>query len=227
MPRPRASNVIWPLPRTRLNPSYEQASLAGYRNTIRGQENGGVWAAPTAIDLTQGTLQQTSDPHDVALDGAGFFTVAGPKATDRLLTRDGRFLVNEAGTLVMATGGSPVLDSKGQKITLNPAIPFTISNHGEIQQAGTTVGQLGLANANAADLEKLGGNLLTVKPGAQTTAIPAGTQVRQKLPEESGVDPTVEMVNMLEGQRVFEANAKMIQYQDTMMGLLNGVGKIA
>jgi flagellar basal body rod protein FlgG len=57
--------------------------------------------------------------------------------------------------------------------------------------------------------------------------VPASTQVRQFHVELSGVDPIVEMVNMMENQRAFEANAKMISYQDTTLSELNTVGKVA
>ena len=77
------------------------------------------------------------------------------------------------------------------------------------------------------DLVKLGENLLTVSKPNALTDLPSGTQVRQFHVEQSGVDPVVEMVNMMTGQRVFDANAKMISMQDTTLQELNTIGKVA
>jgi flagellar basal body rod protein FlgG len=51
--------------------------------------------------------------------------------------------------------------------------------------------------------------------------------VRQGSLEQSGVDPIVEMVNMMEGQRAFDANAKLITMQDQTLQEANGIGKVA
>jgi len=77
------------------------------------------------------------------------------------------------------------------------------------------------------DLVKLGNNLMRVQNPKSLTDMPATTEVRQYHLEQSGVDPVVEMVNMMEGQRAFEANAKMISYQDTTLSELNTIGKVA
>jgi len=81
--------------------------------------------------------------------------------------------------------------------------------------------------ADTRQLRKLGANLLVAtNPDA---VVPAGveTQVLQGHLEESSVNEATELVNMIQGQRVFEANAKMITYQDTAMSQLNTVGRVA
>lgn len=212
----------------RLNPAAEIPELAGYRQGIRGQQGGGVWALPTGIDLSQGSLQKTDSDFDVAIDGAGFFMVQGANPSEEALTRDGRFLINDQGLLAMAATGRPVLGADGKPIKLERNQNIIISTRGEIEQNGTVVGQLAVMNVkNAGDLQKLGSNLLAVREGSSMQPATVATQIRQGYIEESGVDPMTEMVQMLEGQRAFEANAKMIQYQDQMLGMLNGVGKIA
>ncbi len=107
---------------------------------------------------------------------------------------------------------------------------MTIAGDGTISQRDQGLGgvKLGMADVkDQKDLMKLGGNLLSVSKPESLTEVPAGTQVRQFHVEQSGVDPVVEMVNMLEGQRAFEANAKMISYQDTTLQELNTIGKVA
>ena len=76
-------------------------------------------------------------------------------------------------------------------------------------------------------LIKIGNNLLTVDKADALTPVSPNTEVRQGHLEQSGVNPIVELTSMMEGQRAFEANAKMITYQDTTLSELNTVGKVA
>jgi len=106
-------------------------------------------------------------------------------------------------------------------------VPMTVGTRGQITQGTSQVGQLGLKMpAKATDLQKVGGNVLAVREGGTLDDAPVDTEVRQYATESSGTDPMIEMVNMMEGQRVFEANAKMITYQDSMMAQLNTIGRI-
>jgi flagellar basal body rod protein FlgG len=90
------------------------------------------------------------------------------------------------------------------------------------------VAKLGLADVNdPRRLVKVGGNVMTVDSPDALTAVSDKTVVRQGQVEESGVDPMVEMVAMLEGQRAFDANAKMITYQDTTLQQVNTIGRVA
>jgi flagellar basal-body rod protein FlgF len=93
--------------------------------------------------------------------------------------------------------------------------------------AGSPV-KLGVVDVtDARHIMKLGHDVMTVTgPDALVPASP-DTRVLQGQLEASAVDPMVEMVNMLEGQRAFEANARMISYQDSTMAQLNMVGRVA
>ena len=214
----------------RLQAPEEDVRMTKYLVPSLQNQGGGVNAVGAGVDLTQAPLTATSNQTDVALDGRGFFTVKGDKEGEKNLTRDGRFLINTDGTLVTANGGRPVLSADGQPIVLDPELPVTIAADGSISQGdgGAAGTKLGLADVkDQKDLVKLGGNLLTVSKPESLTDVPSETQVRQFHVEQSGVDPVVEMVNMLEGQRAFEANAKMISYQDTTLSELNTIGKVA
>jgi flagellar basal body rod protein FlgG len=217
------------LMQARLQASEEDTHMAKYLVPSLRNQGGGVNAVGVGVDLKQAPLKDTSNQTDVALDGPGFFTVKGAKDGEKNLTRDGSFLINSDGTLVTATGGHPVLSSDGQPIVLNPELPVTIASDGTISQGETSGGvKLGLADVkDQKDLVKLGGNLMTVQRPEGLQEMPASTQVRQYHVEQSGVDPVIEMVNMLEGQRVFEANAKMVSFQDTTLSELNTIGKVA
>ncbi len=205
---------------------YEDPAMAGYRVPVLSQQGGGVLAMPSRMDMTQGTLQSSSNKLDLALQGPGFFLVQGPDGKPAL-TRDGRFLINKDQQLTMQNG-TKVLDDGGSPITLNPNIDITIQPDGQILQDGAKVAQLGIRNvSDSSMLQKLGGNLITARPGIDLQTTHTDAIVKQGATEASGTDPIVEMVNMMEGQRVFEANAKMITYQDTILQEVNMMGRLA
>lgn len=211
----------------RLNPARETSAFQSSDALLKQAPSGGVWSLPTGIDLSQSPLEQTNDPKDVALAGPGFFMIQGPSSEEKLLTRDGRFAINDTGHLTMASNGQQVLDIHENPIKLDPSKTFTISTHGEISQGAAPVAQLAVMNvANSGDLEKRGNSLLALKAGKSLQPTTVATQVLQGKIESSGVNPMIEMVSMLEGQRHFEANTKMIQYQDQTLQLLNSVGKV-
>jgi flagellar basal body rod protein FlgG len=214
---------------SRLQASQEDSRMMPYAVPTLRNQGGGVNMAGVGVDLTQGTLEETKNQTDLALDGRGFFEVQGEKQGEKNLTRDGRFLLNQDGTLVTASGGRPVLGADGQPIVLNPGLPVAVMSDGTISQGDGGSGvQLGLADvSDPKDLVKLGQNMMTVEKPESLTQVSGSTQVRQFHLEQSGVDPIVEMVSMMEGQRAFEANAKMISYQDTTLSELNTIGKIA
>ncbi|HVS72420.1 MAG TPA: flagellar hook-basal body protein [Phycisphaerae bacterium] len=212
--------------RSRLNEVHENGLMAAYRTPILEDEGGGVTIG-SSVDLSQGELKQTGNATDVALVGKGFFTVQGKDAGQKLLTRDGRFLVNNDGNLVTLDGRA-VLGTDGNPVQIKGTGPITIDGTGTISQGGAVVAKLGLADVNdPRQLVKIGDNLLAADDPQALRDVPAKTVVRQGRIESSGVDPMAEMVNMMEGQRAFDANAKMISYQDTMLQEVNTIGKVA
>jgi flagellar basal-body rod protein FlgF len=210
----------------RQDAAYEDPQMAGFRVPVLSQQGGGVFAAPTRMDLSQGVLEPSSNKLDVALKGPGFFMVKGD-GNQTMLTRDGRFLLNKDNQL-STQDGQQVLDDSGSPITLNPNASITILADGQITQDGTKVAELGLRNvADPLALQKIGSNLLAVRGGGTLEPVNADTAVKQGYTEASGVDPIVEMVNMMEGQRAFEANARMITFQDQTLQQINAMGRLA
>ncbi len=210
----------------RANASVEDPQMFGYNMPVLSDLSGGVTWGPTYTDLSQGSLRQTNNQTDVALSGRGFFVLQG-KGNTPLLTRDGSFLVRADGTLVTAGDGTPVLGANRKPVHVNPRIPIEIAQNGQIMQDNKTVGKLALDTVKSPwDLKQLGQNQFTVvRPNAIEPA-PAETQVRQGFLENSSVDPTVEMVNMITAQRIFSANAKMVTYQGQMLQELDTVGMV-
>ena len=211
----------------RRNAGLEDPTMRAYLPPDFKNASGGVVAVGEGIDLTPSSFKDTANPRDFALNGKGFFTVQGANG-ETLLTRDGRFMIDQSGTLRTVTSGNlAVLDNTGKPVVVNPSLPVNVANDGTIAQAGNPLdGKLGVMNVpDPRQLVKIGGNML--KNNGPLTAAPAETQVLQGKLEDSGVDPMLEIVNMIDGQRAFEANTKMMTFQDTLMSELNTVGRVA
>jgi flagellar basal-body rod protein FlgF/flagellar basal-body rod protein FlgG len=183
---------------------------------------GGVKMIETLTDFSRATLRHTKMDADFAINGEGFFQVRGPGG-DVLLTRAGNFTIDGQGRLVTQADNLPVLDDGGAEIVLDGTRPFEVQSGGRIVQDGEQYA-LGLATvASLGDLVKVGGN--TFRSLGPLTPVAANQRdVRQGYLEQSGVNPTREMMAMIETTRAFEANTRLIQHQDSMIsGLINRV----
>jgi flagellar basal-body rod protein FlgF len=189
---------------------------------------GGLLLSPTGVDLSQGELEHTGGNLDLAIQGNGYFTVSDGKETR--LTRDGRFMLNRAGNLILASGrGERVLDDKGKPIQIDPttAPELNVSEDGQISFRGQPQARVGLVDVPyPRQLVKRGGTLLSYPNPSQLRAA-TGSSVRGGFVERANVDPTQELGQLMDAQRQLEANANMIRYQDQTLGkLVNEVGKL-
>ena len=188
---------------------------------------GGMFGLPSMLDSTQGIVQPTGNPLDVAIQGNGFFAVnSGGKVQ---LTRNGQFLMNRYGDLVMANDtGQSVLDSKQNPIHLDPTQSVSIGSDGVISQGNKPVGQLGVFNIPDPSKLKPSGGTLIALPGNQDPIPVDAPQVHSGAVELSNVDPTTELAELMDTQRQLEANANMIRTQDeTLDKLVNDVGRVS
>jgi flagellar basal-body rod protein FlgF len=189
----------------------------------RGENDlgGGVKIIGTQTDFSASTLRNTGIPTDFAINGAGFFQVRGADGST-YLTRAGNFSLDPTGRLV-TQGDLPVLDDGGAEIVIDGEQPWEIMPGGRIVQDGAATA-IGLVHPQSlGDLAKVGSNLF--RPLAPVTPAAATERdIRQGYVEQSGANPTREMMAMIETTRAFEANTKLIQYQDSMIGgLVNRV----
>ena len=198
-------------------------------NRILESLGGGIFASPTRVDLSQGDLEPTGNPLDVAIQGNGFFKVTdGNKVS---LTRDGRFMVNQVGHLVMTNNGAQqVLDQKDLPIQFDVKQAgklVAVNEVGQITQDGVPVATIGLHDiTDSSKLKKIGGNLMSY-PDTEAMR-PATGAVRGGFVENANVEPALELSSLMDAQRQLEANANMIRYQDqTLARLVNDVGKIS
>ncbi len=183
----------------------------------------------TYTDFSQGTLQQTNNPLDLALDGQGFFEVQTQNGIR--LTRDGSFTLSTDGTLqtrdgatVMGVGG-PIRISNIQQ---TQASQLVVDRSGVVKAGNEVYGQLKIAvPASYSDISKAGANLYSLNDGAALQdASPSAVSVRQGYLEGSNVNPIDEMVAMIQLQQDFEAGQKAIRSQDTSLGDANQVGQV-
>jgi flagellar basal-body rod protein FlgF len=187
---------------------------------------GGVLAAPTAIDHSQGILDRTGSNLDLAIRGEGYLKVGNGDQVN--LTRDGRMVVNSKNHLAMAINpDAELLDAKGKPIVVDSRIPPEVDKQGNVRQNNEVVGQLALVDApDPTQLTKSGGTLL--KYSDMTKLRPAGNStIESGYRELSNVEPSAELSGLMDAQRQLEANANMIRYQDSMLAkVCNDVGKI-
>ncbi len=178
----------------------------------------------------QGTLQQTSNTLDLAIQGHGYFQVTLPDG-ETAYTRDGTFGLAADGTIVTADGYTV---QPGLQIPA-AATSTTINTNGQVQvtiqgqTAPTTIGQIQIAVfPNEAGLDAQGNNLLlqTSASGAPVAGNPGITgfgTVLQGFVETSNVNIVTEITNLITAQRAYEMNSKVITAADEMMSTLTNL----
>jgi flagellar basal-body rod protein FlgF len=151
------------------------------------------------LDLTEGNLQRTGNPLDLALDGPGFFAVHTPAGV--LYTRDGNFRLSAKGQLTTAAGDA-VLGTAGP-INVPGNAQIAIGPDGTISVAGAVTGKLRLVEiAPRVPLTAVGGQYYSAPAAAATTAV--NTQIRAGMLESSNVNPVAAVVALITAQRQAE-----------------------
>jgi flagellar basal-body rod protein FlgG len=184
----------------------------------------GVRTVATSRSFAQGSLQQSGNKLDIAIQGNGFFQVQMPDGTVGY-SRDGAFQVNSAGQMVTSTGhvvnGPVTIPQNAQSVTVAADGSVSVTLPGST--APQTVGTMTLANfINPAGLEPRGQNIFaeTVASGTPVTGA-AGTNglgtLQQGFLETSNVNVVQELVSMIQTQRAYEMNSKAIQTSDQML----------
>jgi flagellar basal-body rod protein FlgG len=213
------------------------ATLAYQDSRVAGQQSSSETTYATGLNLgtgvgvqsttrieTQGELQTTGAALDMALDGDGFFQVSMPGG-QLGYTRAGNFTRSSDGQLVTAQGYAvqpPITVPEG-------ASAITVSTDGTVSAAiagqtdTATLGQITVSSfTNPAGLKAVGDNFL-VETGAsgQAQVGVAGEggrgHIRQGMLESSNVNVVQELVDMIECQRAYEINSKMISAVDEML----------
>lgn len=214
------------------------ATLAYQEQRVAGQQSTGQTAFAVGLNLgtgvqvqgttriaTQGNLNTTGNSLDLALDGEGFFQVELPPGGQVGFTRAGNFTLSNDGTLITSQGYAvqpPVQVPAGaQSITISPDGTVSAITPGNAEP--TLLGQLAIASfVNPAGLRAIGDNFLveTAASGPAEVGLAGENgrgQVRQGMLEQSNVNVVEELVAMIEAQRAYEINSKMVSAVDEML----------
>jgi flagellar hook protein FlgE len=207
----------------------------------------GVQTSNIDTDFNTGSITSTGVASNLAINGNGFFLVQDPATNAQYLTRDGDFSVNSSGYLVTSNGMQVMGFSGGSTtptaINVNSGTDtsgitsYSFSSNGTLTALytdGTTasVGQVALQNCtNPQALVNAGNNLFSnqaaagslaaaVAPGVSGT----GTLAASSL-EESNVDLSGQLTDLITAQRAYEANAKVVTTSDQIMQDLTNLGR--
>ncbi|KMK65554.1 flagellar basal-body rod protein FlgG [Puniceibacterium sp. IMCC21224] len=211
---------------------YQQVARAGTVNAADGtvlptgvQLGLGVRPSAVSVQLAQGSLSATGGDLDLAIDGQGYLEVTLPSG-QAAYTRDGGLKRTGEG-LIVNSDGYPV----APEITIpDDARSISINSDGEVyayfalEAEAQLLGQFTLSGfSNSKGLEAIGGNLFVETeasgPANVTTAGQDGLgTLRQGYLEDSSVDAVREVTELIEAQRGYELNAKVISAADQMLG---------
>lgn len=188
----------------------------------------GVQINGTARIDTQGPQQQTGNTFDLMIEGSGYFQIQMPDGTTGY-TRAGDFTPSAEGKLVTSDGMAVM-----PEITIpEGATKFTIAPDGTVsanlagQTESSQLGKIQIARfTNPAGLDSVGNNLLVEtaasgNPQVGDPSIEGRGAIRSGTLESSNVNITEELVDMIECQRAYEVNSKMIKATDEMLQYVN------
>jgi flagellar basal-body rod protein FlgG len=211
-----------------LTPMGTDPVLQAVRSTLATVRGAGALAINT-MSTTAGSLTQTSQPLDIAINGNGFIEVTRADGTPAY-TRAGSLQINSDGQLALADG-TPLA---GRFVFPPDMTSVQINSDGKVYavvtgQSPVEVGQIQLANfANPAALQAIGGNLYVATPdsGEARTGVPSEQglgSLQQGWLESSNVQLVEELTSMMVAQRGFELNGRVVQAADQMMAITNSL----
>ncbi|MBV8708149.1 MAG: flagellar basal-body rod protein FlgG [Acidobacteriaceae bacterium] len=211
----------------------QPGSAAGQQTTMpAGLQIGlGTRTVSNEIVFSQGNMTQTENNLDLAIQGKGFFQIRRPSG-DLAYTRSGLFQLDRNGNMVTAEG-----DPIEPQITIPAnALSVTIGQDGTVsymmpgQSAAQKAGQIQLAAfQNPAGLNSLGNSLFqpTDASGDPVVGNPGGAEglgtVMQGYSEQSNVNVVEEFVNLIQSQRAYESNSRVVKAADEMYQQINQI----
>lgn len=192
----------------------------------------GTKVAASQKMFTQGSLQETGNISDLAIEGEGFFRVLLYDGT-YAYTRDGSFKIDNNAQLVTSNGYRVMPEVILPENFIRNSLSISKDGRITVKVPGSDdpidVGQVELYRfINPAGLQSIGENLFKVS-NASGQAIGGRPgfdgmgRVVHKFLEMSNVSVVKEMVNMIVAQRAYELNSKAIQTSDSMLGIANNL----
>jgi flagellar basal-body rod protein FlgF len=168
----------------------------------------------TYLSGAHGALSETGNPFDFAIQGDAWFAIETPVGA--VMTRDGRFSMNENGEL-MSIEGHPVLDAGGSPIQLDPRSgPPKAGADGSLRQNDQLVGSIGLYNFDPGEnFVRYGNSGIVPARTPEPVTDRSDIGVAQGFLEESNVNPVLEITRLLMVQRAFENTAALMRQTDS------------
>lgn len=212
---------------------YQNLRQPGAQNNVQDRLPSGLQIGtgvrPIAAErlMTQGSLENTGNSRDLAIDGRGFFQVLMPDGTIAY-TRDGSFQLDENGQMVTANGFplEPAIFVPETALTLSVGQDGIVSVTEPGNPQGQEIGQITISTfINPTGLQSTGGNLYleTASSGPPNENVPgfngAGILLQDYV-ESSNVNVVEEMVDMIQTQRAYEVNSRAVQTSDEMLARL-------
>lgn len=171
-----------------------------------------------------GGLRETSNPLDFAIKGDAWFLIEGPAG--RMLSRDGRFSINDEGVLT-SLQGYDVLDPGGGLLQVDPARgPIKAAADGSLSQNGAFVGSIGLFKVDlSAGFKRVGDSGIVAVNIPQAVVDQQDIGVYQGYVENSNVNPVSEMANLITVSRSFENTTTMMRdLNETLKKAIQTIG---
>jgi flagellar basal-body rod protein FlgF len=204
----------------RINDGPAVSQATGTRTPAGSQTGSTDWAPMSRLDMYHaldnrpGPMVPTGRDTDVAVMGDGFFEIQtedGPR-----YTRSGSFVLDSQGRLTTPEG-RPVMGESGP-LTIDGE-SFTIATDGTVNVDGQTIGRLKLVDfPDPSRLEHLGGSLMNAPLDLPPRTLTAEeTTLAQGHVERSNVDPVTTLVAMIEAQRAFDIQSKVVMTEDEML----------
>lgn len=192
------------------------------KSAIIGPQNTGIHADIISTVFSQGDVEETRRSADLALEGQGFFTVETPEGIR--YTRDGSFSVGSDGCLITSDGY--YVSGQNGRIYVGGE-SFAVDTLGNVTVNGQTADRLSIVTFNdLSGLRKAGGNLYvnyTNQPVMQAQNV----KVMQGYLEASNVNMADEVVNMVEINRAYEMNQRVLRIIDESLAKsVNEVGRV-
>jgi len=193
-----------------------------------GNMNLGVKIGEVYTDYTQGSVRETGNTYDMAIDGNGFFTISYTDAngnTSTRYTRAGEFMITKEGYVVTSEGQHLMGESEWLQVPVDAA-EVVIDTDGTVYADGTAVDVVKLTDFENYDyLKKFGETMYQPVQGAVEKE--ATGSILQGYTEQSNVNVVSEMVNLINITRAYEANQKVVKAMDDLLQIdVSSVGKI-
>ena len=211
--------------------NYTAAATSAISNNPTGIDTGlGVRVAGIQKNFIQGSLKETGNSFDLAIQGDGFFQITTP-AGETAYSRNGAFKLDSEGSLVNGQGFKlePEIVIPSDLINVSIAQDGTVSAANPSTGEITTLGQITIVDfINPAGLTPQGDSLYIATttsgdPIEGTPGLNGIGNIRQGMLEGSNVQLVTEMVNLITAQRGYEANSKSITTTDTMLQTVNAL----